>query len=149
MTAGVHREGKHLMANPRDSCEEKHWCAVLLIASSLILTAIGCETENQPLSSGTSDRMAPPTKPTFTVHDVFYIAPPVDSVIATGVVDVGTFHVGDSVVVADQIRMQIGKIESIERGEISEAVRGDNVGFHLIGVDRGQIKSGDQIFGNN
>jgi len=136
------------MANPRGSCEEC-WYAVLLIASAVFVTAIGCETERQPVSSGTSDRTATPTKPTFTVHDVFYIAPLVDSVIATGVVDVGTFHVGDHVVVADKIRTQIGKIESIEQGEIPEAVRGDNVGFHLIGVDRGQVKSGDQIFGNN
>lgn len=137
------------MANPRGSCEEAYWYAVLLIASAMFVTAIGCETESQSISSNTSDRMVTPTKPKFRVHDVFYIAPPVDSVVATGVVDVSTFHVGDHVVVADQIRTQIGKIESIEQGEISEAVRGDNVGFHLIGVDRGQVNSGDQIFGNN
>lgn len=137
------------MANSRGPWVEEYWYAVLLIASAVFVTAIGCEMESQPISSNTSDRMATPTKPTFRVHDVFYIAPPVDSVVATGFVDVGTFHVGDHVVVADQIRAKIGKIESIEQGEISEAVRGDNVGFHLIGVDRGQVKSGHQIFGNN
>jgi translation elongation factor EF-Tu-like GTPase len=88
-------------------------------------------------------------KPEFTVHDVFYIAPPVDSVIATGIVDSGRFRVGDPITVADGITSTIGKIESIQYGEIQEASAGDNVGFHLTGVDRGQVTSGDRIVGSD
>lgn len=81
----------------------------------------------------------------FAVHDVFYIAPPVDSVIATGVVEFGTFQVGDRIRIGDSIKSTIGKIESPKQADIAEAAAGDNVEFHLIGVDRGQVKAGDKI----
>jgi translation elongation factor EF-Tu-like GTPase len=145
----VHRDGRQLMTEARTSYDERHGHAMLVVATVALATLIGCETSSHPVSSGTGNPMAKSARPTFTVHDVFYIAPPIDSVIATGVVDVGTFRVGDSVVIADGLRSQIGKIESIRQGEIPEAGSGDNVGFHLIGVRRDQIKSGARIFVNN
>ena len=114
----------------------------------LFVITAGCGSQHKPDSTDVTPEPMP-QQSQFTVHDVFYIAPPVDSVIATGVVDAGTFRVGDAIVVAGDIESTIGKIESIQQGEIQQASAGDNVGFHLIGVERGQVNSGDKVVRDN
>lgn len=120
-----------------------------IVVSLLPFLVVGCGSTNRHIPEANSDPQTMNQKSQFTVQDVFYIAPPVDSVIATGVVAAGTFRVGDAIIVADSIASEIGKIEAYQQGEVQEATVGANVGFHLTGVNRNQVKSGDKIVGRD
>ena len=83
----------------------------------------------------------------FTVHDVFYIKPPVDRVILTGVVDDGTVRVGDELIVHPQrgpVTVTLDMIEHPE-GRPQSASKGDQVGLRLVGIRKEQPNRGDRV----
>ena len=104
-----------------------------------LVVAAGCNSENPPMQ-----------KPAFqfTIHDVFYIKPPVDRVIVTGVVDHGSIHPGERASLqcaSGTIAVTVEAIEGFKIGEIKGANAGDNVGLKLVGVTKDQPAPGDKV----
>lgn len=106
------------------------------------LTAFGCEKRSPTTESITVE----PTF-SFTVHDVFYIKPPVDRVILTGVVDEGTVKIGDELTVhtrSGPITVTIDMVELPSR-QAEQATKGDQAGLRLVGIRKEQAERGDRI----
>jgi len=92
-----------------------------------------------------------PTLPfQFAVHDVFYIKPPVDRVIVTGVMEEGTVKAGESATVhckSGAIDVVVEGIEGFRQGDLKVASKGDQVGLRLTGISKDQLASGDKVTG--
>src|SRR5262245_5751159 len=115
-----------------------------LVVSALcacLALAIGC--------SGKNEQMPKPSFQ-FAVHDVFYIKPPVDRVIVTGVMEEGAVHPGEPATVhcrSGAIDVIVEGIEGFRQGELKEAAKGDRVGLRLTGITKDQPASGDKVIG--
>ena len=86
----------------------------------------------------------------FTVQEVFYIKPPIDSVILVGIVDKGAIHVGDTAIVncsEGKVTVKIMGLESLEDNDIQKASKGQQVGIRLKGIKKDVPSKGDRVIG--
>jgi elongation factor Tu len=75
-----------------------------------------------------------------TVEDVFAIRN--RGVVATGRVESGTLHVGDTVHINDGPGVRVDAIEKF-RKQLDEATAGENVGVLIKGIERADLNRGD------
>jgi translation elongation factor EF-Tu-like GTPase len=84
----------------------------------------------------------------FTTEEVFYIKPPVDRVILVGTITEGAVRVGESLVVeshGQKIPVVLDGIDTIGRGPVQEARKGQQVGLKLVGIRKDQPSRGDRV----
>jgi translation elongation factor EF-Tu-like GTPase len=113
-------------------------CSLLLIAA-----LCGCRSETPPMPQPTFR---------FTVEEVFYIKPPVDSVILVGTVQDGTVKAGDPATVeckAGSVSVVVEGIEAFKQGDVKQATKGEQVGLKLRGITMDQPSKGDRVIGKS
>jgi hypothetical protein len=109
--------------------------------------------ESNLAAEGQQAVTALPKQPTvvFTVEHVFYADPPVDRVILVGTIHDGTVKVGDSLTVQCQggdVAVVLEGIETLDRGPVRQASRGQEVGIKLRGIRKEQAAPGDRVVAN-
>jgi translation elongation factor EF-1alpha len=108
----------------------------------MLFGLFGCDRREQP-----AETAAAVPGFSFTVQDVFYIKPPVDRVILTGVVDEGSVQVGDELTVHTQkgpIAVKLDMVEFPDK-QADRASKGDQVGLRLAGIAKDQAQRGDRV----
>ena len=65
-------------------------------------------------------------------------------VVATGRVESGTLHVGDTVQIDGTLEAQVDAIE-VFRKSVDEANAGDNIGVLFKGLDKGHLNRGSVL----
>jgi uncharacterized protein YegJ (DUF2314 family) len=87
----------------------------------------------------------------FTVALVFHTDSPVDRVILAGTVNVGTVSVGDSLTVQCQggdVAVVLEGIVTLDRGQVRQASKGQEVSLVLRGIRKEQPARGDRVVAN-
>lgn len=114
---------------------------------ALVAAASACDAEVVTTRPTTTPATGIPTMD-FTVEEVFYIKPPVDRVVLVGTISAGAVRIGDNLVVhtsAGPVSVAVDNILSIQRGDLKEARKGEQVGLQLRGIRKEQPSRGDRV----